>query len=192
MNPVRCPWVKKGDPLSINYHDNEWGKPCYDSQKLFENLLLEIMQCGLNWHTVLKKRDYFREVSQDFSPQFLANIEERTFQELLHNPAGIRHHAKLRAWVNNAQAFLEIEKHTSFSEFIWLFSEGKPRVNIYEKLENIPSQTPISKKISASLKRHGFSFIGPITCYAWMQASGMVNDHLITCHQHPNHLKEKS
>lgn len=185
MNISRCPWVKHSSPLSVNYHDNEWGKPCYDSQQLFEKLLLEIMQCGLSWHIVLKKRDYFREVTHNFSPQYIAHIPEKQFQDLLNNPNSIRHQGKICAWINNAQSFLMLETHTSFSNLIWSFTDGKSLINRPKKPNDIPNQTLLSKKISDSLKHHGFTFLGPTTCYAFMQASGIVNDHLVSCHKHP-------
>lgn len=184
----RCNWCLS-DPEYIAYHDKEWGTPNTCDQALFELLILESFQAGLSWITVLKKRENFREAMHAFDPIEMAKYNEDKIQELLQNSGIIRHRKKIEASIKNAKAYLAIrETYPSFSSYLWEFVNHKPIVNRYKSLDQIPSKTPISISLAKSLKQHGFSFMGPTTCYAFMQASGMVNDHLIHCFKHPDNL----
>lgn len=177
----RCSWA--GDlPIYIDYHDNEWGRPVHDDDKLFEMLILEGMQAGLSWLTVLKKREAFREAFDGFQPGKVALYDERKIQELLANEGIIRNRLKLNAAVTNAQAFLKIqEKYGSFHEFIWAYVNDTPIQNHWEKMDQVPATTPLSDRISKDLKKMGFRFVGSTIVYAFMQATGMVNDHMTDC-----------
>ena len=179
---MRCPWA--GDsPIYVDYHDNEWGRPVHDDQKLFEMLTLESMQAGLSWITVLKKREAFREAFDGFDPRKVALYEDDKFQELLANEKIIRNRLKINAAVNNAKIFLEVSaKHGSFDRLIWGYVNYAPIVNHWEKIEDLPATTPLSDQISKDLKKMGFKFVGSTTVYAFMQAIGMVNDHLTGCY----------
>lgn len=179
---MRCPWA--GDsPIYVDYHDNEWGRPVHDDQKLFEMLTLESMQAGLSWITVLKKREAFREAFDGFDPHKVALYEDDKFQELLANEKIIRNRLKINAAVNNAKIFLEVSaKHGSFDQLIWGYVNYAPIVNHWEKIEDVPATTPLSDQISKDLKKMGFKFVGSTTVYAFMQAIGMVNDHLTGCY----------
>ena len=178
---TRCAWV--GDsPIYIDYHDNEWGKTQFDSQKLFENICLEGQQAGLSWITVLKKRDAYRAAFHHFEPKNVAKMTASDIDELMQNAGLIRHRAKLEAIVKNANAFLEMEKRgENFSDFIWSFVNHRPIINDVPDLSVVPAKTEISKAMSKALKKRGFVFVGETTCYAFMQAMGLVNDHINGC-----------
>ena len=178
---IRCPWA--GDtPIYIAYHDNEWGRPVHDDGKLFEMLILEGMQAGLAWITVLKKREAFREAFDGFDPKKIALYGEAKIQELLANEGIIRNRLKINAAVINAKLFLKIaEEYGSFDKFIWEYVDYTPVAGQWKKIEDIPATTPISDKISKDLKKIGFKFAGPAIVYAFMQATGMVNDHITEC-----------
>lgn len=177
----RCPWA--GDiPIYMDYHDNEWGRPVHDDNKLFEMLILEGMQAGLSWITVLKKREAFREAFDRFDPDKVAFYNEEKIQELLTNESIIRNRLKVNAAVTNAGAFLEIQKkYGSFDKFIWSYVNYTPIKNHWAKMEDVPATTPVSDQISKDLKKMGFKFVGSTIIYSFMQAIGMVNDHLTDC-----------
>ena len=178
---VRCPW---GDshPLYVIYHDEEWGVPLHDDRRLFEMLTLEGVQAGLNWLTVLKKREYYRRAFSDFDPHKIARYDSRRVQRLLANEKIIRNRLKIEGAVTNARAFLATQhEFDTFDQYIWEFVGGKPRQNAWSTLGEVPARTPESHAMSKDLKRRGFTFVGPTICYAFMQATGMVNDHLVDC-----------
>lgn len=180
----RCGWAGK-DPLYIEYHDREWGVPVYDDRRLFEFLALESFQAGLSWLTILKKRDNFREAFDDFDYRLIAGYDEKKVNELLTNSGIIRNRLKILAIINNAAAFIKVQKqYGSFSHYIWTFTGGKPVINHFQTLSELPSKTPLSDKISRDLKKKGFKFTGSTIVYAHMQATGMVNDHLVSCFRH--------
>lgn len=177
----RCFWVSD-DPLYIEYHDNEWGVPVYDDDKLFEFLILETFQAGLSWITVLKKRENFRKAFDNFDYKKIAKYSEDKYEELLQDAGIIRNKLKIRATITNAQAFMKVqEEFGTFSKYIWAFTNGKPIVNKFEKREEVPATTELSDAISKDLKKRGFKFVGSTVIYAHMQATGMVNDHTIDC-----------
>lgn len=177
----RCQWA--GDlPVYIDYHDNEWGRPVHDDNRLFEMLVLEGMQAGLTWITVLKKREAFRQAFDEFDPVKVARYGDKKIQELLENKGIIRNRLKVNAAVTNAKVFLEVQKnYGSFDQFIWAYVDHIPIKNHWEKMEEIPAATPLSNRISKDLKKMGFKFVGPTIFYAFMQATGMVNDHVTDC-----------
>ena len=176
---LRCGWVTN-EPLYIRYHDEEWGKPQYNSQKLFEKLCLEGQQAGLSWITVLKKREEYRRCFFNFDPHQIVTITD--ISPLLNNKGLIRHRLKLQAIIKNAQAYLAMQQAGEvFSSFIWSFVDGTPQLNHYHSLAQIPARTPVSDAMAKALKKRGFVFIGSTTCYAFMQSMGLVNDHLINC-----------
>ena len=177
----RCSWA--GDlPIYIDYHDNEWGRPVHYDNKLFEMLILDGMQAGLSWLTVLKKREAFREAFDGFDPEKVALYDETKIQELLANEGIIRNRLKINAAVTNAKAFLQVqEKYGSFDKFIWEYVDYTPIRNHWKKMEEIPATTPLSDQISKDLKKMGFKFVGSTIIYAFMQAMGMVNDHVTDC-----------
>jgi DNA-3-methyladenine glycosylase I len=180
-NKIRCAWCEKDD-LYRNYHDNEWGKPVYDDQMLFEFLILETFQAGLSWYTVLKKRANFRNAFANFDYKKVALFSEEKIQELLLDAGIIRNQLKIRAAVANAIAFMKVqEEFGTFSKYIWNFTDGKPIDNNPKILKDIPSSTSLSDAISKDLKKRGFKFVGTTVVYAHMQATGMVNDHLESC-----------
>lgn len=182
----RCSWA--GDlPIYIDYHDNEWGRPEHDDNKLFEMLILEGMQAGLSWITVLKKREAFRKAFDGFDPAKVALYGEEKIQELLANEGIIRNRLKVNAAVTNAKAFLAIqERYGSFDKFIWSYVDDTPIKNHWEKMEDIPASTTVSDRISKDLKKMGFKFVGSTIIYAFMQAVGMVNDHVTDCFIYQN------
>lgn len=189
MDNERCPWCL-GNELYISYHDNEWGKPIYDDQKLFEYLVLESFQAGLSWITVLKKRENFRKAFSNFDPAKVANFNEKEVEKLMQDVGIIRNRKKIEAAINNAKRFLEVKNEFgSFSNYQWEFVNKKPVINQFKSLNELPAKTEISDTFSKDLKKRGFKFLGSTTIYAHMQAVGMVNDHLITCSNHPNSLK---
>jgi DNA-3-methyladenine glycosylase I len=179
----RCAWVTD-DPIYIHYHDTEWGVPLYDSQKLFEFLILEGAQAGLSWITVLKKREHYREVFDNFNPNIIANYNSQKIQKLLLNKNIIRNKLKINSAVTNAQAYLNLNQ--DFSEYLWNFVGNKPMSNHWRTPAETPTTSSISDQMSKTLKKAGFSFVGSTICYAFMQAVGMVNDHLINCFRHKN------
>ncbi|QDP85473.1 DNA-3-methyladenine glycosylase I [Chryseobacterium sp. SNU WT5] len=182
MEIVRCDWSEKDD-LYRRYHDKEWGTPVYDDSILFEFLVLESFQAGLSWYTILKKRENFREAFEDFNYRKIANYSDKKIGELLNNAGIIRNRLKVLATINNAQKFLEVQKEFgSFSNYIWAFVDGKPIVNHPKTLSEVPATTEISDALSKDLKKRGFKFLGSTVMYAYMQATGMVDDHLVDCH----------
>jgi DNA-3-methyladenine glycosylase I len=183
MNKIRCDWCTT-HPLYLDYHDNEWGVPLYDEMRLFEFLMLEGMQAGLSWLTVLKKREAFRTAFAGFNPEKIAGFSASTIQDLLQNKGIIRNKRKIDAMVTNAQAFLDLQAHTSFSDFLWQFVDGAPKQNHWQTKQDVPANTHVSDKMAKTLKQHKFKFVGTTICYAFMQATGMVNDHLVDCYRH--------
>lgn len=188
---IRCPWAGNL-PIYIDYHDNEWGRPVHDDNKLFEMLILEGMQAGLSWITVLKKREAFREAFDGFDPQKVALYSDAKIQELLANEKIIRNRLKINAAVQNAGIFLETaEKYGSFDKMIWSYVDGAPVINHFKTMEDIPATTPLSDQISKDLKKMGFKFVGSTIVYSYMQAVGMVNDHLTDCFVYEEMMKAK-
>ncbi|GAA5315112.1 MAG: DNA-3-methyladenine glycosylase I [Candidatus Pelagadaptatus aseana] len=184
MTDQRCPWCL-GDPLYEDYHDNEWGTPCFDDAKLFEFLLLEGAQAGLAWITVLRKREHYREAYDGFDPNRIARYDDSKIAELLQNPGIIRNKLKVNSAVQNARAYLNVlDRHDSFSDYLWQFVDGQPIQNHFTTMKQVPATTPISDTMSKTLKKAGFNFVGSTICYAYMQATGMVNDHLTSCLRH--------
>ena len=179
-NSTRCPWCGT-DPVYQVYHDHEWGRPEYDPKRLFQLLILESFQAGLSWITILRKRDGFRAAFQGFDPATLATWGEPEVARLLQDPGIVRHRGKIEGTIRGAQAFLRIEENKGFSRFLWSFTGGAPRINHPKTLAEVAAQTPQSQAMSKALKAEGFNFVGPTITYAFMQASGMVNDHLSTC-----------
>lgn len=178
---TRCPWPGD-DPLYVAYHDTEWGVPLRDDRKLFEFLILEGMQAGLSWITILRKREHFRKAFHGFDAGRVARYGERDVQRLLQDAGIIRNGQKIRAAVANAKAFLEVqEEFGSFSDYMWNFVEGRPVVNRWKRLSQLPATSPLSDAISKDLKARGFKFVGSTIVYAHLQATGMVNDHLVDC-----------
>ena len=181
--PKRCPWCGT-DPLYTAYHDNEWGTPLYDNQKLFELLILEGAQAGLSWITVLRKRENYRKAFDDFNPERIARYTEAKKAKLLLNEGIIRNRLKIDSAIKNAQAYLSMQKNDEdFSEFLWSFVGGKPKQNKLLSMSQAISSTPESDAMSKALKQRGFNFVGSTICYAFMQATGMVNDHLVDCYR---------
>lgn len=180
----RCQWCGDSD-IYQNYHDNEWGVPLFDEQKLFEFLLLEGAQAGLSWITILKKREGYRAAFDNFDVEKIASYDQIKIEELLQNPNIVRNKLKVNSAVKNARALLAMRAEgIDFVEFIWSFIGGSPRINYFQTLSDIPSHTPESDAMSKALKKKGFNFVGSTICYAFMQATGMVNDHEITCFRH--------
>ena len=181
---MRCGWCGT-DELYCQYHDEEWGVPVYDDQKMFEFLILEGAQAGLSWITVLRKREAYRKAFDHFDPVKIARYSEAKKAKLLLNPGIIRNRLKIESVVRNARAFLDLrEQGESFSDFLWQFVDGKPKQNRRRTLADIPASTPESDAMSKALKKRGFNFVGTTICYAHMQATGMVNDHLVSCHRY--------
>jgi len=177
----RCDWPSN-DPLMIKYHDNEWGVPVHDDFKWFEFILLDTFQAGLSWRTVLHKRENFRNAFDNFDYRKISLYGEEKVAGLLSDAGIIRNRLKINATINNARVFMEVQKdHGSFDSYIWQFTGGKPIVNQWENLSEIPAVSSESDKMSKALKKLGFKFVGSTTCYAFMQAGGMVNDHLVEC-----------
>ena len=190
-NRHRCGWVT-GDALYQEYHDKEWGVPQYNDDVLFEFLLLEGLQAGLSWITILKKREAYREVLDGFAAAKIVAYNKEKMDTLLSDSRLIRNRLKMAAIVKNANAFLQVQQETgSFAEYIWRFIGGKPRQNSWKSLQEVPAQTVESEVMSKALRKKGFSFVGPTICYAYMQAVGMVNDHVVDCFRH-NELLEAS
>ncbi len=179
--PTRCAWVTD-DPLYLEYHDTEWGVPVHDDQRLFEFLVLESAQAGLSWLTILKKREAYREAFDLFDVETVANYKEVKIAELLGNKGVVRNRLKVTSTVSNAQHFLEIqEEFGSFDAYLWQFVNGQPLINAWTSLSDVPATTPESDALSKDLKKRGFKFVGSTIMYAYMQAVGMVNDHVTDC-----------
>ena len=181
----RCGWVTQ-DPLYIAYHDNEWGMPETDRQKLFEMICLEGQQAGLSWITVLKKRENYRRAFHHFNPEAVARMTHDDIERLLQDPGIIRHRGKVTAIIGNARSLLAMEQNgEDFVQFVWSFVDGQPIINRAASLGEVPVTTPASDALSKALKKRGFKFVGSTICYSFMQACGLVNDHLTTCFCHP-------
>ncbi|MFN3349506.1 DNA-3-methyladenine glycosylase I [Pseudorhodoplanes sp.] len=181
---ARCPWPKD-DPLYVAYHDEEWGVPEYDDRALFEKLILDGFQAGLSWITILRKRDNFRKAFDGFGPEKIARYTPRKVEELMQDAGIVRNRLKIEGTVLSARAWLDImEKGDGFSNLLWGHLDGRPKVNAFKTLKSVPAETPLSRAISKDLSSRGFKFVGPTIVYAFMQAVGMVNDHLVTCHRH--------
>ena len=186
---IRCPWPKQ-DPLYIAYHDREWGVPEFDDRALFEKLILDGFQAGLAWITILRKRDNFRKAFDDFAPEKIARYTPKRVEKLMGDAGIVRNRAKIEGTVGSARAYLQImEKGPGFSALLWDYLGGKPQQNMFKTSKQIPAETELSKKISKDLAGRGFEFVGPTIVYAFMQAVGMVNDHLTTCFRHPECAK---
>lgn len=183
-NNRRCPWCGT-DPLYIHYHDTVWGRPEYDGLALFEKLCLDGQQAGLSWITILRKQDSYRQAYDDFDPQRIARYDDQKIEELLANPGIIRNRLKVHSIIRNARSFLQLqEQGTDFSDFLWSFVGGKPLQNRWQSFSDVPVTTTEAEAMSRALKKAGFNFVGPTIVYAFMQATGMVNDHLVDCPQH--------
>lgn len=184
----RCGWCTT-DSLYIDYHDLEWGVPNTSEESLFELLVLESFQAGLSWLTILKKRENFRKALDSFDYIKIAKYDADKIEELMQDTGIVRNRKKIEATIKNAKAFIHIQKsYGSFQSYIWSFVNHQPIVHHYTDIKEVPNQTPISKAMAKALKAEGFSFMGPVTCYAFMQASGMVNDHTTDCFKHPSNL----
>lgn len=180
----RCDWAGT-DPLYVSYHDTEWGVPLYDERTLFEFLILEGAQAGLSWITILKRRESYRKAFAQFDPKRVARFDRRKIERLLQDEGIIRNRQKVESAVQNARAFLRLQKEFgSFSAWIWSFVEGTPIQNRFRRMKDLPAKTPLSETISKELVRRGFKFVGPTIVYAHMQATGMVNDHVVGCFRH--------
>ncbi len=185
MKENRCPWAYGPSPLYIPYHDEEWGVPVYDDRKQFEFLTLESAQAGLSWATILNRREGYRKAFAGFDPARVARFDARRIAALLQDPGIIRNRLKVAAAVNNARLFLEVQKEFgTFSKYIWSFVGGKPKVNRWASLAQLPATSKESDALSADLRKRGFKFAGSTIIYAHMQATGLVNDHLTTCFRH--------
>ena len=183
-DPTRCSWGTS-TPLYLDYHDSEWGVPCYDDKRLFEFLILESAQAGLSWITILKKRDNYRKAFADFNVETVARFNSRTVERLMGDAGIVRNRLKIESAISNAKLFLELQEiHGSFANYIWGFCDGKPVQNLWLKSEQVPATTPLSDAISKDMKKQGFRFFGSTICYAYMQSLGMVNDHLVDCFRH--------
>jgi DNA-3-methyladenine glycosylase I len=185
----RCPWPKQ-DPVYVAYHDDEWGVPERDDRALFEKLILDGFQAGLSWITILRKRDNFRRAFDGFEPAVIARYDRRKVTALMNDAGIVRNRAKIEGAVTSARAFLDVmEKGPGFSVLLWGFVDGEPQINHRRRIADIPAETPASRALSKELAGRGFKFVGPTIVYAFMQAVGMVNDHLVTCHRHPDAKK---
>lgn len=180
----RCSWCGS-DPVYVRYHDEEWGAPVYDDQLLFAKLILDGAQAGLSWITILRKRENYWAAFDQFDPEKIARYGEAKIEELLQNPGIVRNRLKVQSAVKNARGYLAIqEKEGSFSDFLWQFVDGRPVQNSWRIMDDVPTETAVSRKISKALKQYGFSFVGPTIIYAFMQAVGLCNDHLVDCFRH--------
>jgi len=178
--PNRCPWPKN-DPLYISYHDEHWGKPVYDDNDLFAKLILDGFQAGLSWITILRKQENFYKAFDNFDANKMAKWSDKKIEKLMQNEGIIRNRLKINAAKTNAQAYLNIQEEGSFSDFLWSFTDGKVIKNKWKKIEQVPTSTVESDAMSKALKKAGFKFVGTTICYAFMQAVGIVNDHLTSC-----------
>ena len=176
----RCGWCGS-DPLYVQYHDTDWGVPEYDSRALFEKLILDGFQAGLSWITILRKRENFRTAFDGFKPEVIARYDRRKIERLMKDEGIVRNRLKIEGTVESAKAYLAID---DFSAYLWGFVDGKPVQNSFSSLKQVPAETPLTQKMSKDLKKRGFKFCGPTIVYAFMQACGLINDHLVTCHRH--------
>ena len=179
----RCGWCGT-EPIYVDYHDTEWGVPEYDPRALWEKLVLDGFQAGLSWITILRKRDAFREEFEGFDPERIARWDAKNLENALQNPGIIRHRGKIEGTIRSAKLFLEIESAEAFTPYLWGFVGGKPVQNGWTSMGQVPAATDESTAMSKALKKRGFTFCGPVICYAFMQATGMVNDHITSCHCH--------
>ena len=187
----RCAWPKD-DPLYVAYHDEEWGVPEYDDRALYEKLVLDGFQAGLSWITILRKRENFCRAFDDFKPEKIARYDARKKAALMKDAGIVRNRLKIDGAALSARAWLEVmEKGDGFSKLLWDFVDGKPKINTFRSMSQVPAETPISRAMSKELSARGFKFVGPTIVYAFMQAVGMVNDHLVTCHRHAELAKPK-
>jgi DNA-3-methyladenine glycosylase I len=181
----RCPWAPDHDPLYAAYHDTEWGVPEYDSRALWEKLVLDGMQAGLAWITILRKRETIRKAFDNFDPEKIAAYDETDIERLLGDPGIIRSRLKINAVIGGARIYLAMKENgESFSDYLWTFTGGAPIQNHWASMQDVPTKTALSETIAKDLKKRGFKFCGPVIVYAFMQAVGMVNDHLIGCPRH--------
>lgn len=184
MNTQRCPWPGN-NPLMIAYHDEEWGVPLHVDQKIFEFMILDAFQAGLSWQTIINKRENFRNAFSGFDVNLIAQYNENDFERLMNNAGIIRNKAKIRATIGNAMAFIEVQKEFgTFDSYIWKFTGGTSILNRWEMLSELPAKTSVSDAMSKDLLKRGFKFVGSTICYAFMQAAGMVNDHLVSCYRY--------
>jgi DNA-3-methyladenine glycosylase I len=180
--PTRCDWVPLDQPDYLAYHDEEWGVPVHDDVHLFEMLVLEGAQSGLSWSTILRKRDGYRRAFEGFDPEKVARFTPSKVERLLQDPGIVRNRLKVESTIANARAVLDVQREVgSLSDYVWTFVDGKPIVNAWRSLDEIPSETAESGAMSKDMKRRGFRFVGPTVCYAFMQACGLVNDHVVSC-----------
>ena len=187
----RCDWANRSE-LEQSYHDHEWGVEIHDDRTLFEFLVLEGAQAGLSWSTILRKREGYRRAFDNFDARKISNYSEKTVSRLLANPGIIRNRLKINAAVTNARAFLQVQKEFgSFDRYIWQFVNGRPIRNSWRTMTDIPASTPESEDMSKDLKKRGFKFVGPTICYAFMQAVGMVNDHVVDCFRHKELVNQR-
>ena len=187
----RCPWPKL-DPFYVAYHDEEWGVPEYDDRALYEKLMLDGFQAGLSWITILRKRDNFRRAFDGFQPEKIARYTPKKIERLMLDAGIVRNRQKIEGAVASARAYLDVmEKGPGFSTLLWNFVDGKPKMNRFRRVKQVPAETPISRAMSKELAGRGFKFVGPTIVYAFMQATGMVNDHLVDCYRH-GHLTGKA
>ena len=181
---TRCPWPGE-DPVYVAYHDTEWGVPDYDDRALFEKLILDGFQAGLSWITILRKRDNFRKAFDDFQPDKIARYDDSKIHALMNDAGIVRNRAKIVGAISSAKSYLDMmEKGPGFSTYLWDFVGGKPLVNHFKTTASVPPSTPLSTKLSKDLAARGFKFVGPTIVYAFMEATGLVNDHLVSCHCH--------
>lgn len=183
MTLIRCPWPGQ-DPLYLAYHDDEWGVPEWDDRALFEKLTLDSFQAGLSWITILRKREGFRAAFERFDPELVARFDAQKITALLNDPNIVRHRGKIDATIGNAQAYLRLMEEGGFANYLWQFVDHRPIQNCWQSLSDVPAATDLSKTISIDLKKRGFRFVGPTIIYAFMQAVGIVNDHLESCFRH--------
>jgi DNA-3-methyladenine glycosylase I len=185
IEKVRCPWCLS-DEIYIRYHDREWGRPLRNNQKLFEFLVLDGAQAGLSWLTILKRREGYREAFDGMNPELMARYTERDITRLMNDTRIIRNRKKIESAIGNARAYLKMmEGPVSFSKWLWNRVDGTPVINHFKTMRELPASTPLSETISRELKKQGFSFVGPTIIYAFLQAAGLVNDHLVDCFRHP-------
>jgi DNA-3-methyladenine glycosylase I len=183
-DPQRCPWAGIADPLYARYHDEEWGVPKTDDRALFEKLVLEGFQAGLSWLTILRKRENFRKAFHGFDAARIVRYSDKDIARLMADAGIVRNRLKVEATIANARALLKLQERTSLAAFLWGFLDGRPQINRHRAFGTVPAETPISKAMSKALLAEGFRFVGPTTVYAFMQAVGMVNDHLVGCFRH--------